>query len=381
MAYFDNNATTPLAASALDSLHKALEEEWSNPSSPYRKAARVRAGINRSREQIAETLGVEPSFLTFTSGATEANNAVFSYFSHQSSSDSKVLISSIEHPSVSSPAKWYFSDRVDFLEINGEGTVCLEGLEAALQSQHRPILVSLLAASNETGVLQPWKEAAKMCKGFGVHFHCDSTQWLGKLPADDFSLCSTFVSSGHKFGSPKGIGWMVGQDSIPFFHGGSQEGGRRGGTENYPAIEALCSAWQRSQMTLAELPARSQWRDSFESTLLTELPGLRVLGGKSPRLWNTSCFVVPEFENLRWVGKLDRLGFEVSTGSACSSGKDELSPSASAFSLSSDETRRIIRVSSYIEQEQKDWKELANAFIQAFEELSREASTSTVISI
>ena len=134
-------------------------------------------------------------------------------------------------------------------------------------------------------------------------------------------------------------------------------------------------------MTLAELPARSQWRDSFESTLLTALPGLRVLGGNSPRLWNTSCFVVPEFENLRWVGKLDRHGFEVSTGSACSSGKDELSPSALAFSLSSDETRRIIRVSSYIEQEQKDWKELANAFIQAFEELSMEASASTVISI
>ena len=161
---------------------------------------------------------------------------------------------------------------------------------------------------------------------------------------------------------------MVGQDSIPFFHGGRQEGRRRGGTENYPAIEALCSAWQRSQMTLAELPARSKWRDSFESTLLTALPGLRVLGGKSPRLWNTSCFVVPEFENLRWVGKLDKLGFEISTGSACSTAKDELTPSASAFSLTSEETRRILRVSSYFEQDQKDWQSLADAFQLAFEE-------------
>ena len=381
MAYFDNNATTPLAGTVFEAFQTALEKGWANPSSPYRQAARVRAEISRARDQLAAAFGVNASHLTFVSGATESNNAVFSYFAHKSSNDSRVLISSIEHPSVSAPAKWYFPDRVDLLETDGKGIVSLEALESFLQSENKTILVSIMAASNETGVLQPWQEAAKLCRAHGVHFHCDSSQWIGKLPHDDFSLCSSFVCSGHKFGAPKGIGLLVGEDAMPFFHGGGQEEGRRGGTESYPSIKAMGCAMKGVEGTLAQLPQRAHWRDSFETALKSVLPQVKILGCESPRLWNTSCFVAPQFENLRWVGKLDKLGFEISTGSACSTAKDELTPSASAFSLTSEETRRILRVSSYFEQDQKDWQDLAGAFQSAFDELSEEASASPVISL
>ncbi|MEC8790156.1 MAG: hypothetical protein VXX29_02905, partial [Verrucomicrobiota bacterium] len=144
---------------------------------------------------------------------------------------------------------------------------------------------------------------------------------------------------------------------------------------------AMACAMKGVEGTLAQLPQRAHWRDSFETALKSVLPQVRILGCESPRLWNTSCFVAPQFENFRWVGKLDKLGFEISTGSACSTAKDELTPSASAFSLTSEETRRILRVSSYFEQDQKDWQSLANAFQLAFDELSEEASASPVISV
>ena len=140
MAYFDNNATTPLAGTVFEAFQTALEKGWANPSSPYRQAARVRAEISRSSGSVGGGVWGEcvPSY--FVSGATESNNAVFSYFAHKSSNDSRVLISSIEHPSVSAPAKWYFPERVDLLETDGKGIVSLEALESFLQSENKTIL-------------------------------------------------------------------------------------------------------------------------------------------------------------------------------------------------------------------------------------------------
>jgi cysteine desulfurase len=380
MAYFDNNATTSLGLDALQAYQSALAEDWYNPSSPYRSSSRVRAKMEKIRNELAESFGLKKEDIIFTSGATEANNAVFAHSASVAKKGSSCLLSPFEHPSIFEPAKHWFKDQVYYLPIDKDGRVEIENIEKILEKDNISI-VSLMAANNETGVLQPWKEMAQICATKGIHFHCDATQWIGKLNSNDFSLCSSFSASAHKFSGPKGVGWLACKEPIRLQLGGEQERSRRGGTENYPAIISMCTAWQNIQTVLSSNNERAEWRNRFEENMLNVIPGVKFLGLNNPRLWNTSMFVLPHFENLSWVGKLDKIGYSVSTGSACSTGKVEHSAMASSMSLSNSEVRRLIRVSSYLEQNESDWENLALAFEQANIELHEDASNSSVISI
>ena len=381
MAYFDNNATTRPFPSVQSAYAEALRESWSNPSAPSRSSARVRAKLNSVRENLASSLGVSSDAITFSSGATEANNSIIAHAAYLAEPDSLALISSIEHPSVTESARHWFSDRVRTIPTEPSGLIDLDRFSDLLDQLPNLAIVCLMAANNETGVLQPWLEAAELCRKRGVRFHCDATQWVGKLPLSDLAVCSSLTASAHKFGGSKGVGFLASEEPHPFVFGGGQENGRRGGTENYPGIEAMSVAWHWVNDRLPELPQRSSWRDSFEETMLENFPDMRILGFDSSRLWNTSTFVMPEFENLRYVGKLDKLGFEVSTGSACSSGLSQQSSIPLAMGFSEAETKRLIRVSSYVDQTEEDWQALASAFEQAGEELGREASDSSIISL
>ena len=381
MAYFDNNATTRPFPSVQSAYAQALQASWSNPSSPNRSSARVRAKLNSVREDLAGSLGVSSDAITFTSGATEANNSILAHAAHSAEPDALALLSSIEHPSVTESARHWFSDRVRTIPAEPSGLIDLDRFSALLDKLPSLAIVSLMAANNETGVLQPWLEAAELCRERGVRFHCDATQWVGKLPLNDLAECSSLTASAHKFGGPKGVGFLASEEAHPFVFGGSQENGRRGGTENYPGIEAMSVAWHWVNDRLPEFPQRSSWRDSFEETMLENFPDMKILGFDAPRLWNTSTFVMPDFENLRYVGKLDKLGFEVSTGSACSSGLSKLSSIPLAMGFAEAETKRLIRVSSYVDQSEEDWQALASAFAQAREELGRDNSHSSVISL
>jgi len=381
MAYFDNNATTRPFPSVQSAYAEALRESWSNPSSPNRSSARVRAKLNSVREDLADSLGVSSDAITFTSGATEANNSILAHAAHSAEPDAPALISSIEHPSVTESARHWFSDRVRIIPAEPSGLIDLDRFSDLLDKLSNLAIVSLMAANNETGVLQPWLEAAELCRKRGVRFHCDATQWVGKLPLSDLAVCSSLTASAHKFGGPKGVGLLASEEPHPFVFGGSQENGRRGGTENYPGVEAMSVAWHLVDDLLPELSQRLFWRDSFEETMLANFPDMKILGFDAPRLWNTSTFVMPDFENLRYVGKLDKLGFEVSTGSACSSGLSKQSSIPLAMGFSEAETKRLIRVSSYVDQTEEDWQALASAFEQAREELGREAVDSSIISL
>ena len=155
----------------------------------------------------------------------------------------------------------------------------------------------------------------------------------------------------------------------------------RGGTENYPAIISMFTAWQDIQALLCSTKERAEWRNRFEDGLIKAIPGVKVLGSKNPRLWNTSMIVVPNFDNLSWLGKLDKIGYSVSTGSACSTGKVGQSIVGLSMGLSTREVRRLIRVSSYLEHRESDWGKLALAFEQVNIELIEDAFNSSVISI
>ena len=380
MAYFDNNATTPLGKLPLQVYQVALEDDWSNPSSPYISASRVRAKIQKAREEFAHSFNLKPDDLIFTSGATESNNAVLAHASLLPLKVKGCLLSPLEHSSILEPAKYWFDQKVFYLPIDSNGLVLLDNLEKIIEAKSISF-VSLMAANNETGVLQPWQEVARICARKGVFFHCDATQWVGKLDPTDFSICTSFSASAHKFSGPKGVGWLACKRPFSLQLGGGQENGLRGGTENYPAIISMLTAFKESQENLFTFSNRVNWRDQFELDLEQYLPQTRFLGNNHPRLWNTSMFVLPKFENLSWIGKLDKIGFSVSTGSACSTGNMSNSLLTSSMNLSSSQVRRLVRVSSYSEQTQRDWQELALAFKKVHDELEMEASCSSVISL
>jgi cysteine desulfurase len=362
MHYFDYNATTPLSPAAREAWLKASDRHWFNASSLYREAGFTANALSAARERLADLLGCEAERIVFTSGATEANNALLA----QLHSGQKLAYSAIEHPSVFAAS--CAAQRI-VLPVDEHGVLCLEALQRTVQEGCT--MVSVMAANNESGTLQPWREVADLCQSAGVKFHTDASQWLGKLPADGLGRCPYITGSAHKFGGPKGVGFLVLKDedeALKWLRGGPQESGRRAGTENYPGIEAMVTALE----TCATPTDRSSLRDAFEQDMLAHFPELRVIGQRSARLWNTSLLVMPRHSNLKWLTRLSRRGFAISTGSACSSGKEGSSVVVQALGATPNELRRVVRLSSGWDTTAEDWQALSAAFAEVGAELDAE---------
>ena len=373
MPYFDHNATAPLGAAARDAWLRASAEAWQNPSSPYREAARVRARLEQARAQLALLVGCAAGRVVFTSGATEGANAIFAHWARRLPPDRAVALNPTEHPCVLAAARQFLPpERLMDLPLDGDGVVRLEAL-APLLAGGAVGAVAVMAANNETGVIQPWREIAARCRQRGVAYFCDAAQWLGKVPAAGLGGADWVTASAHKFGGPKGTGFLVVPDRGEDFQaqrGGEQEGGRRAGTENYPAVAAMVAALGEAEgARVLRETERLRWRDAFAARLADVLPGARVVGAGAERLWNTVSLVPPHSENHRWVLKLDRRGFQVSTGSACATGREGPSHVLAAMGLAPDEARRVIRVSAGWETTPADWDGLAAALAAAAAEL------------
>jgi cysteine desulfurase len=349
MPYFDYNATTPLHPAALEAWRETTAQAWHNPSSPYRAAARAHALIEEAREQLAALAGGTPRNYVFTAGATEANNAVFAHFAQHAPAAARAIVSAIEHPSVLEPAQAWFPGRLELLPVNAAGVVDLTALEENLR-RGGVAVVSLMAANNETGVLQPWAEAARLCREHGVLFHCDAAQWLGKLPAGELARCDFVTGSAHKFGGPKGVGFLKVPADIGDFHilrGGAQEHDRRAGTENLPGIRAMVAALAaRAPELSGKLAGWESARAKFAAGLREAVPGAVIVGENAPHLWNTVMFVPPRHANTRWVAALDRRDFQVSTGSACATGREGPSHVLAAMGVDALAARRAVRISA-----------------------------------
>lgn len=371
--YFDHNATTPLSAAAREAWLNASASHWHNASSLYREAGMTSQKLETSRERLAELLDADPERIVFTSGATESNNTLFAGLARCLAPDARVAISAGEHPSVREAARaWLGRSRVIELPLNEDGRVTIEALQRVIETK-QPALVSCMAANNESGALQPWPDLQRCCREHHIPFHSDAAQWLGKLPAGGLGLCDYLTGSGHKFGGPKGIGFLVlsrPDESFPLLHGGPQETGRRAGTENYPGIEAMVTALEELEPRLADV-ARDQTahRDVFIAKMEAALPEVRLISENAPRLWNTALFVMPRHDNLKWLTRLSRRGFAISTGSACSSGKEGSSVVVQALGASFDELKRVVRISGGWESTAADWDALAQAFIAVSAEL------------
>ena len=375
--YFDHNATTPLLPEARDAWLEASEKFIGNPSSPHRIGSRADMHLQTARVKLADILGCDPLDIVWTSGATESNNMVLHHLARTAPAAARICISSIEHPCVLNAARHYFGKRCRFIPVEETGMIDLEWLEKEL-AESRPALVAVMAANNETGVLQPWQHMAEICREREVPFFCDAAQWLGKLPALGLGKCDFVSACAHKFGGPKGIGFLKVARG-PFeglILGGQQEEGRRAGTENVAGVSAMLAALEVRELAIAERKhvSRAAWRDEFERRLTKSL-SVQVVGSASERLWNTASILMPEADcQQRWVVKMDRHGFAVSTGSACASGKEEPSHVLSAMGYANAHADRVLRFSSGWETKESDWMQLLEGVIKVSEELARVAS-------
>ncbi len=319
--YLDHNATTPVRPEAVRAMMAALGAVG-NPSSVHGAGRAARKLVEEAREQVAAAVGASAAGVVFTSGGSEANALALSGLGRK-----VVIASAVEHPSVLKAAACHL------LPVDADGVAQPAALERLLQGlPGREVVVAVMLANNETGVVQPVAELARIAHARGALVHCDAVQALGRLPVDMAALgADSLALSAHKVGGPQGTGALVLADGAfdlaPLIKGGGQELRRRAGTENVPGIAGFAAALAAALPGYADEAARlAALRDGIEARLAAALPGLRRFGADVERLGNTSCLAVPGLSAQTAVMALDLAGVMVSAGSACSSGK--VAPSA-----------------------------------------------------
>src|SRR6266480_6677037 len=361
LIYFDNNATTPLDPAVIEEMLPFLTKYYGNPSSGYAFAAKSRKAVELARARLAALLGCDPSEIVFTSGGTESNNmAIHSALAYSAVAAAKagqiepggkrIVTTAVEHSAVLRPCQDLEKRGclVTLLGVDREGNVDVGELEAAIGPE--TVLVSVMWANNETGVLFPVEKIAEICRERDVLFHTDAVQAVGKIPIRLRDTAINFLSlSAHKFHGPKGVGALYINRRTrfrPLIAGGSQENGRRGGTENVASIIGLGKAAELAAKYLEE----GKWsvgsmRDRFEKSVLESVNGASVNGAGAPRIPNTSSFSFEGIESSAALLLLDRHGICCSAASACRTGSHDASHVLRAMNANGDSARRSLRFS------------------------------------
>ncbi|MFO1511997.1 MAG: aminotransferase class V-fold PLP-dependent enzyme [Verrucomicrobiota bacterium] len=327
MIYLDHNATTPVLPEVFEAMRPFFCDEWGNPSSAYRFGSKLKSSIGAAREQVAGLIGALPEEIIFTSCATESNNAAIQAALKADPAKRHIITSAVEHSSVLNHCQALEKEgcRVTCLPVNREGLLNIGDLENALTDE--TAVVSLIWANNETGVLFPIQEIAELCHERGVLFHCDAVQAAGKVEINLRQAPVDYVSlSGHKFYAPKGVGVLyVRRNSpfVPFLHGGHQENGLRGGTENVPLIVGLGKAAELASSRLRNFDGKMRpLRDKLETSVLNKITNAEVNGHSALRLANTTNITFRGVESEALLVLLDQAGICASKGSACLGNSD-----------------------------------------------------------
>jgi cysteine desulfurase len=345
--YLDYNATAPLRPEVREEMIAAFDT-YGNPSSVHAEGRKARALTEAARAKVAALAGAKPEDVIFTSGGSEANALALA---PQPGEAWQCYMSAIEHPSVLAGGRFY-RESITSIPVSADGVVDLGVLEKELAKHHlrgwRP-LVSLMAANNETGAIQPVRAAAELVRAAGGLLHTDAIQVAGKLRLDFAALGADMMTlSAHKIGGPKGIGALVLRSGVsvePLIKGGGQERRRRAGTENVAGIVGFGVAAELAAAEAKRSGEIAALRDELEAKALEVVPETVVLAGKVERLPNTSCIAVRGTKAETLVIGLDLAGVSVSSGSACSSGKVEASHVLSAMGVAPELSQGAIRVS------------------------------------
>jgi cysteine desulfurase len=339
--YLDNNATTRIDPRVAEAMYRCQCEGYVNPASQHRGGAVARRALEQARDEIGSLLDCRTSGraadrVVFTSGGTEANNLALLGLAGRP--PARILVSSIEHPSVMGPASRLAATGFDVRRIRAaaDGTVDVDHLGELLTPDTR--LVSVMLANSETGVLQPIRQIAERCDAAGVLLHTDAVQVAGKLPLSfAASGAQAMTLTAHKLHGPLGVGLLLLTPEVslqPMLHGGFQQGQLRPGTESVALAVGFCEAlriW--SQESDARTRRVRDLRDRLESEIGSRVPDLVINGGSAARLPNTANLSFPGIDRQELLLALDMAGVCCSTGTACASGSSEPSPVLTAMGL------------------------------------------------
>lgn len=348
--YFDNNATTRLHPQVYKTMQPYLEHEFGNASCLYKLGVEANYAVEKARIQVARLIGASEDEIVFTNGGTESDNQALAG-TVLATGKKHVITSSIEHPAVLNTCRFlekYLLCRITFLTVNRQGMVYPEDVSAAISSE--TAIVSIMTANNEIGSIQPIAEIAELCRSHSVLFHTDAVQAAGRIPVDVRDWKIDLLSlSGHKIYAPKGVGVLYirkGTPFLPWIHGGSQESGRRAGTENVPAIAGFGKA---AELARVERPARADHLTRLNHYLWEKIDVLPYpIIRNSPWegcLPGTLNFSIPGIIARDFVRLMDEKGFCIAAGSACSTGKTTPSHVLKAIGRTDEESIASIRVS------------------------------------
>ncbi len=397
VVYLDNNATTRPAPEVVEAMVSALTAAWHNPSSVHRAGQEARARVELARQAVAALIGAKPKEITFTSGGTEAIDLAVR--GSILATGRRVLVTSpVEHAAIRDLAeslKEREGVEVRWAAVDGRGVVSLDSLRKVVDASVG--VVSIQWANNETGVVQPVEEIGKLCRERGVVFHCDGTQWVGKMEAGTgdagtrgrgdaergtlSAWCDLLTFSAHKFHGPKGVGVLWARQGVRLVPrlSGVQEKGRRGGTENVPGIVGagvaarLAAAWLRDP---GERDRLARLRDRLEELVVRGAPDARVNSVGGERLWNTTNIGFPRLEAEALLLMLSERGVCASAGAACSSGSLDPSPVLLAMGVPPEVAHGSLRFSLSRETTEAEIEEAAGIVVECVTRLG--ASTAAV---
>lgn len=373
--YLDHNATAPLDPRVLDAMLPWLSGVHGNPASVHKPGRAAHEALEQARAEVAALVDAKPAEVVFTGGGTEADNLALKGIC-AGAPKGKLLVGAIEHSAVLGPADvlatlgW----QVQRLPVDAEGRYDLAALERSLMGKDVK-LVSTMLANNETGVLQDVAAITAQARAAGAFSHCDAVQAAGKVPVDFRALGVDLLTlSAHKLNGPRGVGALIRDrrvDLVPLVHGGGQEQGLRGGTENLAGIVGFGKAAALAKAELAQRAAHARGlRDALEAGV-RRLPGVRIFSGAAERLPNTLQFGIAGIDGEWLVMELDKRSIAVSSGSACHSGSGEPSHVLTAMGIDAATAKGALRVSFGLGNTQQD----VDAVLKALQEIVTTRST------
>ena len=350
MIYFDNAATTKIKPEVLDKMMPYLTDEYANASSVYSFALKSRSAVDEARKDIASLINAEEKEIYFTSGGSESDNWAIKKIMLNSKKGKHIITSKIEHHAVLNTCEYLekLGYEVTYLDVNNEGLISLDDLENAMRED--TVMVSIMFANNEIGVIEPIKEIGEICKKHRVLFHTDAVQALPHIKVDVKELGIDLMSAtAHKMGGPKGIGFLYVSKSVriePMIHGGSQERGKRAGTTNTPGIIGLSEALK---LTYERLDENEKYMEGLRNHLidrvLNEIPYVRLNGSREKRLSSNANFSFEFIEGESMLLMLSAKGYCASSGSACTSGSLDPSHVLLAIGLPHEIAHGSLRIS------------------------------------
>lgn len=380
--YLDNSATTPVDPDVLEAMWPYFSQEFGNASSVHWFGQKAKAAVERARVQVAQLIGADPREIVFTSGGTESDNlAIKGAAEALKDSGRHIITSAIEHPAVLNTCRALEQQgfEVTYLPVSALGIMDLDDLQAALRRD--TILITIMAANNEIGTLQPIREIGRLVRAIRAerqtrypYFHTDAVQAVGKVPVEVNEWGVDLLSlSGHKFHAPKGVGALYVRQGLRIhshMHGGHQERDRRGGTENVPGIVGLGKAAELARQHLPERMERMRaLRDAFEAEVARRLPEVVFNGDRDQRVPNISSCSFRSIDGEALMIRLDLRGIAVSTGSACASGSIEPSHVLMALGHPPKLARGSLRISLSKDTTPEEMQRLVDVLVQEVEAL------------